>query len=113
MIPKTRSGKTLRRVPRGLIENATHNEFEKGVQVPTKIDVIDVARVKIKEYFSHKGKDFRSYEQIMEQFWLHKFALCILLLVAVGLELCLVFMPCFVPVIITSPSSLIGISATI
>lgn len=31
MIPKTRSGKTLRRVLRELIENATHNEFEKEV----------------------------------------------------------------------------------
>ncbi len=57
MIPKT---KTLRWVLRELIENATYNEFEKEVQVPTKIEdvnVIDVARVKIKEYFSHKGKD--------------------------------------------------------
>lgn len=60
MILKTRSGKTLRRVLRELIENATHNEFEKEVQVPTTVgdaDVIDVARVKIKGYFSHKGKD--------------------------------------------------------
>lgn len=60
MIPKTRNGKTLRRVLRELIENATHNEFEKEVQVPTTIedaDVIDVARVKIKEYFSYKRKD--------------------------------------------------------
>ena len=51
MIPKARSGKTLCRVLRELIENATHNEFEKEVQVPTTIedaDVIDVARVKIK-----------------------------------------------------------------
>lgn len=59
IIPKTRSGKILRRVLRELIENATHNEFEKEVQVPTKIedaDVIDVARIKIKNYFSHKGK---------------------------------------------------------
>jgi propionyl-CoA synthetase len=60
MILKTRGGKTLRRVLRELIENATRNEFEKEVQVPTTIedaDVIDVARVKIKGYFSHKGKD--------------------------------------------------------
>lgn len=60
MIPKTRNGKTLRRVLRELIENATHNEFEKEVQVPTTIedtDVIDVARVGIEEYFSHKRKD--------------------------------------------------------
>ncbi|OCK79204.1 acetyl-CoA synthetase-like protein [Lepidopterella palustris CBS 459.81] len=60
MIPKTRSGKTLRRVLRELAENATHNEFEKAVQVPTTIedaDVVEVARAKIKEYFMHKGKD--------------------------------------------------------
>ena len=68
-------------------------------KVPTTTedaDAIDVVRVKIKKYFSHKGKDLhkapearaRSYGQIREQFWLHKFAFCILLLVAVGLELC-------------------------
>lgn len=60
MIPKTRSGKTLRRVLRELVENATHNEYDKEVQVPSTIedaDVVDVARAKIKEYFSHKGKD--------------------------------------------------------
>lgn len=33
MIPKTRSGKTLRRVLRELVENAVHEEFDKEVQV--------------------------------------------------------------------------------
>lgn len=60
MIPKTRSGKTLRRVLRELIENATHGEFEKEVQVPTTIenvDAIGVAKAKIREYFREKGAD--------------------------------------------------------
>lgn len=60
MIPKTRSGKTLRRVLRELVENATHGEFDKAVQVPSTIedaDVVDVARAKVKEYFREKGKD--------------------------------------------------------
>jgi propionyl-CoA synthetase len=60
MIPKTRSGKTLRRVLRELVENAVHGEFEKDVQIPMTIedaDVINVARGKIKEYFDIKGKD--------------------------------------------------------
>jgi propionyl-CoA synthetase len=60
MIPKTRSGKTLRRVLRELVENAVHGEFDKDVAVPTTIediDVVNVARIKIKEYFQVKGKD--------------------------------------------------------
>ena len=57
MIPKTRSGKTLRRVLRELLENATHGDFEKEVQVPSTIedaDTIGIARAKIHEYFRHK-----------------------------------------------------------
>jgi len=60
MIPRTRSGKTLRRVLRELVENAVHGEFEKEVQVPTTIedaDAVNVARSKIREYFEIKGKD--------------------------------------------------------
>ncbi|KAF2005837.1 acyl-CoA synthetase/AMP-acid ligase-like protein [Amniculicola lignicola CBS 123094] len=59
MIPKTRSGKTLRRVLRELIENATHGEFEKNVQVPTTIEdveAVEIAKKKIKEYFDERGK---------------------------------------------------------
>lgn len=47
MIPKTRSGKTLRRVLRELVENAVHGEFEKEVQVPPTVEdasVVEVAR---------------------------------------------------------------------
>ncbi|KAF1984342.1 acyl-CoA synthetase/AMP-acid ligase-like protein [Aulographum hederae CBS 113979] len=67
MIPKTRSGKTLRRVLRELIENAVHGDFAKEVQVPSTIedaDVVAVARTRIKEYFERKGKDLhRATEQ--------------------------------------------------
>ncbi|KAL8937840.1 MAG: hypothetical protein Q9216_004220 [Gyalolechia sp. 2 TL-2023] len=60
MIPKTRSGKTLRRVLRELLENAVHGEFDKEVQIPATVEdagVVDVAREKIREYFMKKGKD--------------------------------------------------------
>ncbi|KAK8242351.1 hypothetical protein IWZ00DRAFT_525188 [Phyllosticta capitalensis] len=59
MIPKTRSGKTLRRVLKELVENAVHGDFEKEVQVPATIedgDVVQVARARIKEYFLNGGK---------------------------------------------------------
>jgi propionyl-CoA synthetase len=58
MIPKTRSGKTLRRVLRELVENATKGEYEKEVSVPSTVEdasVVDVARAKIKEYFEEVG----------------------------------------------------------
>lgn len=58
MIPKTRSGKTLRRVLRELVENAVHGEFDKEVQVPATVEdasVVEVARGKIAEYFEEKG----------------------------------------------------------
>lgn len=58
MIPKTRSGKTLRRVLRELVENAVHGEFDKEVQVPATVEdasVVKVARRKIREYFQEGG----------------------------------------------------------
>lgn len=58
MIPKTRSGKTLRRVLRELVENAVHEEYDREVQYPATIEdpsVIEVARQKVAEYFRHKG----------------------------------------------------------
>jgi len=58
MIPKTRSGKTLRRVLRELLENASRGDFNKEVQVPATIEdtePAEVARRKIKEYFVEKG----------------------------------------------------------
>ncbi|KAF1949329.1 acetyl-CoA synthetase-like protein [Byssothecium circinans] len=60
MIPKTRSGKTLRRVLRELVDNATHGEMDKEVAVPSTIedrDAVETARAKVKEYFQVKGKD--------------------------------------------------------
>jgi len=65
MIPKTRSGKTLRRLLRELVENAVHGDFEKEVAVPTTIEdteVVDVARQKVKEYFLTKGDKHKSIE---------------------------------------------------
>lgn len=66
MIPKTRSGKTLRRVLKELVENAVHGEFDKEVQYPATIEdaaVIEVARAKIKEYFEARGKLHRAIEE--------------------------------------------------
>ena len=58
MIPKTRSGKTLRRVLRELVENAVHEEFDEEVQVPATVEdiaVVEVARQKVREYFKKRG----------------------------------------------------------
>ncbi|KAI9712304.1 MAG: hypothetical protein M1820_001517 [Bogoriella megaspora] len=60
MIPKTRSGKTLRRVLRDILENAVHGEVEKDVQIPATVEdaaVVDIAKEKTAEYFKIKGKD--------------------------------------------------------
>ncbi|KAI1380889.1 AMP-binding enzyme [Hypoxylon crocopeplum] len=65
MIPKTRSGKTLRRVLRELVENAVHDELDNEVQFPATIEdpsVIDVARSKVSEYFKHKGDTHKAIE---------------------------------------------------
>lgn len=59
MIPKTRSGKTLRRVLRELLENAVHGDFDKQVSVPSTVEdasVVDVARAMIRTYFETEGK---------------------------------------------------------
>ncbi|KAL0467151.1 hypothetical protein QR685DRAFT_504347 [Neurospora intermedia] len=58
MIPKTRSGKTLRRVLRELLENAVHDEFDKPVNIPSTVEdpsVVDVATEKIREYWHAKS----------------------------------------------------------
>lgn len=60
MIPKTRSGKTLRRVLRELVENAVHGDLEKSVQVPATVEdasVVEVARGKVREYFDVRGNE--------------------------------------------------------
>jgi propionyl-CoA synthetase len=66
MIPKTRSGKTLRRVLRELLENAVHGEFDKAVNVPSTVEdasVVDVARENVRRYFKEKGEAHRSIEE--------------------------------------------------
>ncbi|KAL2157339.1 hypothetical protein VTH06DRAFT_6157 [Thermothelomyces fergusii] len=59
MIPKTRSGKTLRRVLRELIENAAlHGDVDRPVNVPSTIEdagVIAVARERIRECFERRN----------------------------------------------------------
>lgn len=65
MIPKTRSGKTLRRVLRELLENATKGEFDKEVAVPSTVEdaaVVEVARAKVKEYFDAVGSKHTAIE---------------------------------------------------
>ncbi|GKT60414.1 AMP-binding enzyme [Colletotrichum tofieldiae] len=65
MIPKTRSGKTLRRVLRELLENAVHGEFDKEVQVPSTVEdagAVEVARAKIREYWEVRGDEHKSTE---------------------------------------------------
>ncbi|KAI5860180.1 AMP-binding enzyme [Durotheca rogersii] len=65
MIPKTRSGKTLRRVLRELVENAVHDELDNEVQYPATIEdasVIGVAKSKVAEYFRHKGDAHKAIE---------------------------------------------------
>lgn len=60
MIPKTRSGKTLRRVLRELVEKGVVGDFEGVVSVPPTVedvDVVDVARGRVREYFLAKGGD--------------------------------------------------------
>jgi propionyl-CoA synthetase len=65
IIPKTRSGKTLRRVLRELLENAVHGDFEKAPSVPSTVEdaaVVDVAKQKVREYFKEKGGLHKSIE---------------------------------------------------
>lgn len=64
MIPKTRSGKTLRRVLRDLLENAVHGEFGE-VQIPSTVEdagAVEVARGKVREYFEVRGDAHRPVE---------------------------------------------------
>jgi propionyl-CoA synthetase len=65
MIPKTRSGKTLRRVLRELLENGVHGAFDKQVAVPSTVEdssVVEVARAKVKEYFEKTGSRHAAIE---------------------------------------------------
>lgn len=58
MIPKTRSGKTLRRVLRELVEHGVEGNFDKEVNVPPTVEdraVVEVARERVKTFFKEKG----------------------------------------------------------
>ena len=58
IIPKTRSGKTLRRVLRQLLEDASNGEFDKEVSVPATVEdmgVVENARKVIRKYFEEAG----------------------------------------------------------
>lgn len=59
MIPKTRSGKTLRKVLRELIENAIEGQYDKQVNVPATVEdaeTVEVARARVKEWFEVRFK---------------------------------------------------------
>lgn len=65
IIPKTRSGKTLRRVLKELIENAVHEEFNKDIVWPATIEdvsTVESARDKIAEYFKMHGGKHKAIE---------------------------------------------------
>lgn len=58
MIPKTRSGKTLRRVLRELVEHGVEGNFDKAVNIPPTVEdkaVVDVARERVRLFFEEKG----------------------------------------------------------
>lgn len=59
IIPRTRSGKTLRRVLRELVENEVHGEGDKEVSVPVTVEdfgVVEAARRRVRGYFEGVGR---------------------------------------------------------
>ncbi|KAF2761841.1 putative acetate-CoA ligase [Pseudovirgaria hyperparasitica] len=65
-IPKTRSGKILRRVLRELLENGVNNDFEKEVGIPSTIEdvnTVNVARTRIREYFELSNGKHKALEK--------------------------------------------------
>lgn len=64
IIPKTRSGKTLRRVLKELLENGLNGEFAKEVNVPATVEdpaVVEKAREAVEEYFTKgEGKEIKA-----------------------------------------------------
>lgn len=64
IIPRTRSGKTLRRVLKELLENAVEGNFDKDVAVPATVEdasVVEKAKVAVKEYFTNgEGKKVKA-----------------------------------------------------
>ncbi|KAF2228021.1 hypothetical protein BDZ85DRAFT_228886 [Elsinoe ampelina] len=63
-IPKTRSGKTLRRVLRELLDNGVKGDFDKEVNVPATVEdatVVDNARKVVKQFFeAGQGRELRA-----------------------------------------------------
>ncbi|KAK7427836.1 hypothetical protein QQZ08_005608 [Neonectria magnoliae] len=69
LIPKTRSGKILRRLLREMVENAVHGELAKEVSVPSTVEdasVVEVARAKIGEYFELRGAKHGAVEGMIK-----------------------------------------------
>jgi len=64
IIPKTRSGKTLRRVLREVLENAMKGEYEKAVNIPATVEdaaVVEKAKEIVKQYFEQgRGKELKA-----------------------------------------------------
>jgi len=59
IIPRTRSGKTLRRVLRELLENTVYSEVKREVSIPVTVEdraVIKAARRRVKGYFKGVGR---------------------------------------------------------
>ncbi|KAF8452977.1 hypothetical protein BGX38DRAFT_1091242 [Terfezia claveryi] len=57
IIPKTRSGKILRRVVRELVENASSGDLDKSVGIPPTVEdaeVIERSKLAVKNYFSNR-----------------------------------------------------------
>ena len=66
MIPKTRSGKTLRRVLRQLVENATEGAYDAPVSVPPTVEdaeVVEKARAVVREYFEKRAAEGQPVEK--------------------------------------------------
>lgn len=64
IIPKTRSGKTLRRCLKEMLENGLEGQFDKEVNVPATVEdpaVVDKAKEAVKEYFTKgEGKKIKA-----------------------------------------------------
>ena len=64
IIPKTRSGKTLRRCLKELLENGLEGNFDKEITVPATVEdptVVDKAKAAVKEYFTKgDGKQIKA-----------------------------------------------------
>ncbi|UPK97511.1 hypothetical protein LCI18_008446 [Fusarium solani-melongenae] len=69
IIPRTRSGKAVRRVVWALIENAVHGEPDKEITVPSTLEdpsVIDAARAQIREYFAKERTKHKAVEGMVK-----------------------------------------------